>query len=379
MSGIPNASLLDLIQTTQKNLPDGEFETALQYRNHEVCNRWFTKDKRQEDSGESISRRIQLSTNGTAKHVRLYAKTAINQTDTVSTITAPWVQAQSYYTMERREVLRNRAPAKIIDLVKSRRIAGKLDMAELFEESAWSVPTSSTDDLNPRGLFYWLNFADDGATASSIASNRFAGQTARWRGSGTDLGASGSGTTTVGGIDASTEDKWKTYVDIYASFNDALIKKMRRTFRAIRFHSPIMVDDLKKPAFNNLRIYMGLDQCNDYEDLATKANDNYGPDLAPFHGMTTFKRVPIVDIPQLDSFTVTDGGGNSASPEPIVFVNHTHFFPIVLTGDWMRESEPLTDAEQHNVFTTFYDCSYQYFCNNRRQAGAVLHKAIPGS
>ncbi|MFP3325132.1 hypothetical protein R0K05_18905, partial [Planococcus sp. SIMBA_160] len=101
-----------------------------------------------------------------------------------------------------------------------------------------------------------------------------------------------------------------------------------------------------------------------YEDLATKQNDNLGRDLDPFHGMTTFRRVPIHYTPVLDDFTVVDGGDTDFSPSPIFAINHDKFFPIVLEGDWMRESEPMIDVEQHNVQTVFVDSSVQFFCNN---------------
>ncbi|MFP3423267.1 hypothetical protein R0K19_28285, partial [Bacillus sp. SIMBA_161] len=75
-------------------------------------------------------------------------------------------------------------------------------------------------------------------------------------------------------------------------------------------------------------IYMGLDNLVAYEDLATKQNDNLGRDLDPFHGMTTFRRVPIHYTPVLDDFTVVDGGDTDFSPSPIFAINHDKFFPI---------------------------------------------------
>jgi hypothetical protein len=54
-------------------------------------------------------------------------------------------------------------------------------------------------------------------------------------------------------------------------------------------------------------------------------------------------------------------------------VNHAKFFPIVQSGDWMRESPQQNDVEMHNVFVTFIDGSYQFFCTNRRLAGFALH------
>jgi hypothetical protein len=96
----------------------------------------------------------------------------------------------------------------------------------------------------------------------------------------------------------------------------------------------------------------------------------------PFHNLTTFRRVPIIYTPTLDGFTVLGGSGTSNTPAPVFAVNHNHFFPFIQEGDWLRESEPMTDQEQHNVFTTFVDASYQFFCKNVRAGGFVLHKTL---
>jgi hypothetical protein len=139
---------------------------------------------------------------------------------------------------------------------------------------------------------------------------------------------------------------------------------MRKAFHATNFKSPMLVKDIKEGPSSKFRIYMGLDNLSNFEDLTTKSNDNLGSDLDKFHGMTTFRRVPVVYTPQLD-----------ADADSVIYaVNHAKFFPIVQDGDWMREGEPMMDVELHNVITTFIDGSYQYFCTNVRQAGFVLSK-----
>ena len=154
---------------------------------------------------------------------------------------------------------------------------------------------------------------------------------------------------------------------------------MRRAFHAVNFKSPMLAQDLKVGPSSKFRIYSGLDELTAYEGLVTSANDNIGRDLDPFHGLTTFRRVPWIYTPQLDSYTVVDGGGNDAAVSPIFATNHGMFYPMVMSGDWMREDGPYKDQETHNVMVTFIDGTYQYFCKNVRQAGFVLHKTIPSS
>jgi hypothetical protein len=370
MPGISNDDLLDLQATTLANLPNLDFEVALDYQNYPVCNQWFRGDKKQITSGTSIERNIILDTSGNARHVRLYQKTPINVTDVHHKVTCPWCQVQTHYSIERREALRNRAPARYIDLLKSRRLDAMLDLADLLEARAWATPSGADDDLNPRGLPYWLSFRENGVT-SATDDGDFAAYTVRYGG--------GTTTTTKGGIDGSSQTKWRNYAAVYDAINVDFVERMRRAFHATGFVSPIMVTDLTKGPASKFRINMGLDPLVAYESLVTSANDNLGRDLDPFHGMTTFRRVPIIYTPVLDSLTVIDGGGNEASPEPVYGVNHNHFFPFVQEGDWLREDGPMRDVEQNNVNTTFVDSSYNYFCNNVRQAGFVLHKTIPSS
>lgn len=354
-SGISNADLLDLTATTLKNLPDMEFEVALDFQEYPVCNQWFQSDKVQVDSGISIERNIILDTSGNARHVRLYQKTAINQADVQTKITAPWCQVQTHWSIERREALRNRSPARYIDLLKSRRVDATVDLADLLERRAWSAPQSDSDDLNPRGLPYYLSKRqaasdDQGFDAYTV---RFAG---------------GTTSATKGGIDGSTaaNTKWRNYAATYTSVNADFVKRMRRAFHATHFKSPMLAKDLREGPAAKFRLYMGLDELTEYEDLTTKSNDNIGRDLDPFHGNTTFRRVPIIYTPQLDADT----------DDPVYGINHAKFFPMVLDGDWMRESEPMMDVEQHNVITTFIDGSYQFFCNNVREGGFVMHKLM---
>ncbi len=366
-TGIPNSDLLDLTRTTLENLPDMEFEVPLDFQQYPVCNMWFPEHKREVDSGTSIERNILLDDSGNARFVRLYQKTPINVTDVQKKITAPWVQLQTHYSIERREALRNRTPARYINLIQSRRTDSMLSLADLLEQKGFATPTSESDDLNPRGLPYWLGFRDDGSSGEGFDSD-----TVRFSG--------GTTSNTKAGLDASAaaNAKWRNYSATYTAINADFVKKMRKAFHATSFRSPMLVSEIEKGT-NQFRIYMALDELTEYEDLATKQNDNLGSDLDPFHGMTTFRRVPIQYTPQLDDFTVVDGGTNDFALDPIFAVNHAKFFPFVLEGDWMRESEPMIDVEQHNVQTVFVDCSFQFFCTNVREAGFTMHKVIPAS
>lgn len=355
-SGLTTDQLIDLTRTTLENLPNQEFEVALDMQNYPVVNEWFKGMKKQMGSGTSIKRNIVLDTSGNARMVKLYQKTPINVSDIQKQIDAPWVNVQTHWSIERREAAFNRSPSGFVNLLKSRRIDATLDLAELLEAQAWGTPISSSDDLNAYGLPYWLSMLEDGATAAGFNAYRV-----RYSG--------GTSSTTKGGIDgsASANSKWRNYAFTRTGINEDFIKAMRKAFHSTRFVSPMTVKDLQKGPASNYRIYMGIDELTEYEDLVTQANDNLGRDLDPFHGVTTFKRVPIIVTPTLDDKDYA----------PIYAVNHSKFFPYVLTGEWMREDGPHKDVEQHNVATTFIDGTFNFFCTNVREGGFVCHTAIP--
>lgn len=367
-SGIPNSDLLDLQRTTLENLPKLDFEVALRYQSYLVVDKWFQKDKIVVDSGTSIKRNIILDDSGNAVHVRLYQKVPVNQSDVQRQITAPWVHARTHYAIERREVLRNRSPAKYVDLLKTKRIDGMVSLANLLETAGWRTPDNSSDDLNPRGLPYWINkvIPSGGAgydASIDITTGGFVGRRVAWN--------DGTFTTTdVGGINPTAEPRWRNYAAVYTSVSTSdLIRHMRRAFYATSFKSPMLVKDLEQGPLSNYRIYAPLNTLVQLEELAHSQNigsDLLGPDLAKFHGVTAFRRVPLEYAPVLDSDT----------SDPVYMINHNVFFPIVLEGDWLRENEPMADVESNNVFVTIIDSSYQFFCKNRRTAGAVIHKAL---
>ena len=367
-NGIKNTQLLDLLATTLPDLPDNEFEVAWDFRDYEVCNRWFQKDKIDVDGGVTIDRRIMLDDSGAARYVRLYTPSTPNVTDVQKRISVPWVQLEVNWSIERRELLRNRSSAKgFIKLIMSRRVDAMVSLANLLEENAWSTPTNASDDLLPLGLPYWLVMANNGINTDGA----FNGQTVRY-------GDNSTGTVRAG-LDSANFEKWRNWTAQYTSVNRTLIKRMRKAFRATRFRSPVVVKDLYEGPSSNFRIYMDLDTIVEFEEIAHNQNDNLGGEVAAFGGSTTFRRIPLIDIPQLDTFTVQDGGSNTFSPDPIYMVNHSKFYPIVQEDDWLVESDPETDRTLHNLFTTFVDGSHQFMSTNLRTAGAVLHKVIPAA
>lgn len=372
--GVNNTDLVDLLSTTLKDLPDGQFEVMWDSQNHEFC-RIYQENRRQIDGGTSIQRNVILNRQGTAKYRRLFDTDEPSVQNVQQTIDVPWTQLQTDYSWDVLELMRNRNSAKgFISLIESRRTERLWDLAELIEDNGWNTPNSATDNLFPFGIPYYINFAADGATTGG-----FVGQTIRFRG--------GTTGTICAGIDASTETKWRNYVDIYTKIDNAFLRTVRKAVKRTRFRPPSFVpqpgQDYVGP---KVAFYANDDVTTEWEDLADKRDDNTAPkDTANkalqhnFDGTVLFNRIPVVYIPHLDDQTVTDGGGNTFSPDSIYCVDWDKIQPVVQDGYWMEEGEPLVDRGQHTTYTVFTDCAHNILCINRRTAGFVLHKSIPSS
>jgi len=352
--GVSNEALLDLLKTTQKNLPwDGSFEVLLKHQTYEVINRWFAVDRVEYEGGTSVQRNVQIGESGNAEFVRLYQPTDPNVSDVQAQIDVPWRQVQTHYSIDRRELLRNRGAAGYIKLVKSRRVDAMMDLANLLEERAWQAPPSAADDLYPCGIPYWVV----PITGAQVTAGTNGLQ-----------GANPSGFSDCGGIDASddTYSRWRSYNDVWdaadGSISDDDVLKLHTMFRRLRFVSPITVSDVDQPAFRNLRCYANDTTLGSLEGYARDHHDNLGADVGRFAGATVFKNVPIIYVDYLDADT----------SNPFYMINHSYFRPFVLGGDYFRETGPMNDRRQHDVFSTFVDLSFNFICTNRQRAGGVI-------
>lgn len=356
MPGLSMSQLADLTTTTLEDLPKLQFETPLQYQDYIAVNQFLRggKGRRIEfQSGYGIKRNIMLTQSANAKHVQQYESTAVNVADVQSQLTAPWAHAQTHWSIERREALMNRAPARFVDLLESRRVDAMLSLADLLEERAWKSINTSADTRNPRGIPYHVTIGAD-------AENGFYG--------GQTRDEAGTAITSVSGITPVDQDRWCNYYSDYAgpTAADAMVQKMHEVYRKIRFKAPRIVKDLDRGPLSGYAIYVDGTTIDEYEEYTRKSNDNIGYDVGKFAGNTAFQRVPITWVPILDTASTSTRGAN-----PIYFINHNKFKMFVLRGDNLRESEPMVDRNQHNVITTFVDLSYNYICLDRRSQGLI--------
>lgn len=359
---VKNSDLADLIAITINDLPKQEFEVGWDNQDYEAC-RIYQSDRMVIDGGNQIERKVMLDDSGNARYRRAYDTDTPNVADVMHTIKAPWTRIGTNYSWDDFEILQNKNNAKgFIDLMKVRRVDGFWALADKIEERFWKTPASSTDDLYPYGVPYYLSwFTDTSGTVNS--SNGFLGKAAKFQ--------DGNYSYTRANISSDTEAKWRNYCAVYTAVDNALLKTFRLAFMYTRFKAPLFVNDPQNKRAAAKRVYTDFDTTAQLMDLADQKDDRHtGKDVLSNlriddTGLCYINRLPVVPIPAL----------NGASYTPIYCVNFEKFQPFVHDGYWMKEGEPMTDRGQHTTFTVYLDGAHNNICLNLRTVGFVCHKA----
>ena len=342
--------MLDLLRSTTQDLPKMDFRVAFQYQNYEVMGTMLREDRIDIQSGTSILRDVQLTDSGAARHVRMYQKSAVNVVQTLKQVSIPWRHAETKWAVERREMLINRAPAAFVNMVTARRVAAIHSLANVLEDRGWQAPASSADETNPWGVPYFIVKAGSDATEGFLGLNP------------TSWGD-------CAGLDSTQAEnaRWANWVargtGYYQAFDQPLLQTMRKAFLMIQFQAPPTLAEYEKAPFSGYSIYTNIDGALGLYKLAVAQNDNVGFDLFANQGASYFYKVPVKRVAYLD------GDGD----DPIYMVNKNVFGVACLNGDYMYEHEPMNSQEQINVFATFVDLTYNFYCDARWR-NAVISK-----
>lgn len=341
MSILTATDISDLVAGTLRDLGPMRFQQiaqSLQY--YEVFSKWFRKDRVSFDSGIGIRRTLMNKVDSaSSKHVGLNAIDQVTIPDVLDQLTVDWRHAQtSWALIYQTDILMNRGKSLILNVVKPRRAASLLGLVEELEERAWGAAPSATDKVNPYGVQYWI---------TENATTGFNGGVP-------------SGHTTVGGVNLTDSPNFKNYTFRYAAVTKSdLVRKMRDMHRKVRFRSPITIDDYRGATGDRYRLYTNSTVISGVEDLGEGQNENLGRDIASMDGTMTFRKNPIIWTPKLDERT----------DDPIYMLDHSTFYPVILKGDYLRESEATRAPNQHNIYQVFTDLTYNYLCLDRRRNG----------
>ncbi len=362
--GLTHSELLDLIETTKEKYPLPEkFTVTQEYNRYVVINQWLQRMKEMPGGGERIKMPIQLKTLGSAQMTRLYAGSNIFVGDVMDTVEVLWYHLIGQWSIDKREIHMNESvPEQIASLMEVRRTTAMQDIADLIERRAWLSPDSGTDDLNVRGIPYWIVPLADGQAGEGF----YGAQDSNFSNCGTIVGATGGINTTspTGG-----EPRWRNYAaggtNFYVNMDVEAVDTMKKMALKINWVAPFIVKKTAPTSMDMLGIYMNTDTMIDYERLAVAQNDQLGPDVARFAEGSMFRGRPIIYSDQLDTDT----------RNPVYMLNHNDMHFFVLQGSNMVEDEALRSRENPNVLTTFVNFSWSIGFQNRRTSGVMRKTA----
>jgi hypothetical protein len=347
MATLQADSIADLVALTLRNLGKMKFtEIATDLQKHLAMKRLMKKNKVGFDSGYGIQFQAMVGHSSAAANVGLYAQDNVNVGDVMKVLNLPWRHTTTNYAFERREIAMNRDPSRIVELLKARRIDGLISLAALMETNFWRKPSSSSDELAPYGVAYW------------IVKNNTEGFN----------GGIPSGFSDVAGLSPTTYPRWKNWTAQYTNVTkDDLIRKWRKAATFTDFEPP--VDGI--PSYdtgNGPGFFTNYDVLGTLEETLESQNDNLGPDIASQDGKVLFRRTPVTWVPVLEDDT----------DDPVYGIAFKSFRPVFLKGEFLKEDGPAKVAGQHTTFAVHLDCTYNFECRNRR-LNFVLGKNTTGA
>ena len=333
--GIASENLADLITTTQKDLGRLRWTDIQQeLQEYIALPKILQKEKVGFQSGSGIQWNVMTGNSGAARNVGLYQTDETNAGDVMKLASIPWRHSTTSYIFEEREILMNRDPARVVELVQTRRYDGMSSLAYLMEDNFWGKPASSADEVTPYGIDYWIV---DNATQGFN-------------------GGTPSGFSDVAGLNTTTYTKWRNWTDRYVDISKTdLVRKVRKAMTYTHFKSPVAHPDYSTG--DRYGIYTNYDVISALEELAEAQNDSLGNDLASKDGMVMIRGQRLIWVPKLDA----------DATDPLYGINWGVFKPVFLKGDYLRESAPRPSATAHNVLEVFVDMTYNFECRDRRK------------
>lgn len=334
MAALTATQLTDLVATTLRDLGKPKFtEIATDLQEHTAMQSLLKKNRVELQSGYGVQWDVMIDHSHTAINVGLGASDNINIVDTMVQAQADWRNSTANWAIIGQEMDMNREPSRIVNLVKERRIACMISVAELMEANFWGPPVAISDSVTPWGVNTWI---------VKNASEGF-------------NGGAPSGYTTIG-LNPSTYPRWKNYTAQYTSVTkDDLVRKWRKAATFTKFKPP--VDGI--PTFNTGNVYgfyTNYGVIGPLEEALEAQNENLGNDIASKDGEVVFRRTPVKWVPKLEADTTN----------PVYGINWGDFKTIILSGWWLKETSVPIYPGQHTVAAHFLDCTYQWVLKNRR-------------
>jgi hypothetical protein len=338
---------VDLVTTTLKNMERGTYaDISKSLRNHPFLEMILKKEHVTFSRGQAAQFNVKVGRASSARWVKLNEAITPRIYDYMKTVSVPWRHVNTHWAVEERAIEMNMGePEQLVDLIQVNRSSAYEDLADEIEAAAWSAPSSSSDEILPYGIAYWI------VKASGDPSFQ---------------GGAPSGFSDVAGLSPTTYPNWKNWTGQYTAVTKGdLVKKLKKACRYTKFKSayPKYSKEGVKgdPSLALFTTYSVKDQ---HEDLVQGQNDNLGKDTAAYADATYFKRAPLVDVDYLTE---------NASDNPVYGLNFKWWTIRFLKGEYLKEGKPTPRQDQHRTLQTHVDATLNIICRNRREAGFVLY------
>ena len=348
MADITAARLADLTTLTLGKLERASWTDISTDLQEFIVMPMILKEKKvQVQSGRTAATfyaQVGVNTNG--KHVGFYNTDTTGVAELSKELSVPWSLYQNSFAFDVREIALNDGGEQLVNLLKMKRHAMMVETAKDMEDAFWGAPASSSDNLVPLGVDYWL---------VQNATQGF-------------NGGLPSGFSDVAGLDPSTYTRWSNWTDTFSAVSkDDLIAKIRLAFYKTTWKSPHIYPDLSGSEYKRA-LYSTYAVVSDMERLAETQNTDLGNDLASKDGTVMIKRTPVFAVPKLDE------SHDGTSDDPVYGIDWNTVEPRFKKGWFAKESAAKEKANSHNTLVVFLDTIYQYVCTNRRR-NFVLYQA----
>jgi len=305
--------------------------------------------------GVGIEETLMVEHGGRSRFVGEYDEDVITVIDHLKKMKLFYSLLTDNLAYTRSEILDNRGKERINNIIKPRRRAMYLRVAETMEENFFQTPDAD-DSLTPWGLKYWI------VKSTSAGFN----------------GGYPAGFTRIADINLTEVPQYKNYTDQYVAISKSdLILKMKRAHRRTAWKSPRKDPGVEGNTSPRRLLLCGEDVLEGFESIAEAQNENLGMDVASMEagknslkgtgirmtgdGEVLFKKHPLVYARPLDSDT----------SDPMYGLDMFTFHAMTQKGDNMRLGDFRQAPMQHRVFAAHLDHKHQTICTNRRNNWVV--------
>ena len=305
--------------------------------------------------GKALEGHVTLDSEKNATHSGFWAQDDLIKKNISKRYRLPWAKATGGMMWNLIEQDINQSPAQIYNVWKQQYDSCVKDLVEEILDAIINGKTSSSDDNRPYSIFQWIG---QGTTSSTGGFTGYYGCYNDGSTPGTAFDK--------GGIDATTYTDWANYfADHDGNIDDSLLTILDTAKRKLNFQPPIYPEKLEVDKLN-YAMYTTDTVIKKLNAFFAKSDDNMGYRPESHYGTPSFNRIPMVYCPPLD-----DGNTSVYGTDPILGLNHTYIYPVVLKN-WDFRPTKQQAYGRHTVMEMYMDLVYQVWCNSSPKYAGFL-------